>query len=504
MDHLNPDVDGDTILDGDEWYNFIYLELFLIDGEDISVAEYSDDNGGLSGLSCTNPWDRDSDQLINVLDSDDDGDGLFTGVDEIGTDLDCLPNTSVPAGDDIPDYLDRDSDNDGLLDDRFGNGVDSDGLGDTDGDNVPDYLDCDDSGKDGDSDADGISNFEEGLLCPLNKENPTWCTVDPDMDDDGVIDGIELGGDVANPIDSDGDGLPDFYDPDDDNDGFGSRLENGIVCGELERLEVDYTDHWVFECYDPFGDWVVYDFGGNDLSDYPNTDAATGGPFPVNPDDIPDFIDEDDDGDGKPSIEEGSDDLDGDGVPNYLDPYDHDGPTGDPDGDGLTTAEEAAIDPLLDPYDDDTDGDGLSDLDEVFDASGDLLDSDGDGLIDAVDADDDDDGIRTFIEGTMDVDADGLTNHVDLDSDGDGIPDADEAGPDGTPYDDDCDGVLDFVDADHTDGPCRVDTGRFIEATYLRQGCQCSATGAPGLSWAWLALGLGLVAARRRSDALLR
>ncbi|HHO52614.1 MAG TPA: hypothetical protein ENK18_17525 [Deltaproteobacteria bacterium] len=501
IDHLMPDVDGDTILDGDEWYNFIYLELVLEQGLPIDIADYSDNNGGISGTTCTSPWDRDSDGLINALDSDDDGDGLFTGQEENGSDLDCLPGTSVPAGDDIPDYLDRDSDNDGLLDDRYGNGVTADGLGDLDQDGVYDFLDCDDSGDGGDSDADGISNGDEKNLCPSNPSNPTWCTVDPDMDDDGVIDGIELGPNVASPLDSDGDGLFDFYDEDDDGDGFASALENGIRCGANERLDVDYNEagsYWFFRCDDDAGVRRIFDFGGNAPENYPNTDRATGGPFPLNPDTIPDFRDTDDDGDGVPSAEEGDGDLDSDGVVDYLDPYDHDGPTGDPDSDGLTTEEEASIDPALDPYDDDSDGDGISDGVEVGDRDLPPRDSDGDGLIDAVDADDDGDSIHTLIEGIADADGDGTPNYLDLDSDDDKLFDADEVDPGGVPYDLDCDGIYDFLDADHEDGPCKRDTGRFVEDTYReRQGCQCSGSGAPAALWLhWLAL--GALALRRR------
>jgi MYXO-CTERM domain-containing protein len=75
-------------------------------------------------------------------------------------------------------------------------------------------------------------------------------------------------------------------------------------------------------------------------------------------------LDDDSDADGKSDADEGSGDLDGDGLPNFLDPNDNDGPLGDPDGDGLSGQEE-----LLwgtDPSNPDTDGDGISDGDEVL------------------------------------------------------------------------------------------------------------------------------------------
>ena len=78
---------------------------------------------------------------------------------------------------------------------------------------------------------------------------------------------------------------------------------------------------------------------------------------------MPNFLDRDADGDGTEDIDEGTGDIDGDGIPNYLDSDDEDGPAGDPDGDGLTNAEELRW--RTDPLDSDTDDDGVSDGDEV-------------------------------------------------------------------------------------------------------------------------------------------
>ena len=54
-------------------------------------------------------------------------------------------------------------------------------------------------------------------------------------------------------------------------------------------------------------------------------------------------------------------------------------------------------------------------------------DTDLDGVDDAIDLDDDNDGILDSVEGTNDSDGDSLPNSIDLDSDGDGIPDNVEA-----------------------------------------------------------------------------
>jgi MYXO-CTERM domain-containing protein len=79
---------------------------------------------------------------------------------------------------------------------------------------------------------------------------------------------------------------------------------------------------------------------------------------------------------------DGLGDEDEDGIIDALDPDHTDGPVMDPDGDGLSNAEEetAGTDPLVA----DTDGDGLSDGDEVNTHGTDPLavDSDGDGYND--------------------------------------------------------------------------------------------------------------------------
>ncbi|GAB3540812.1 hypothetical protein GCM10027577_05300 [Spirosoma fluminis] len=57
-----------------------------------------------------------------------------------------------------------------------------------------------------------------------------------------------------------------------------------------------------------------------------------------------------------------------------------------------------------------------------------VLDTDGDGVANAIDIDDDNDGILDDTEGVLaDADGDGIANALDLDSDGDGIPDNIEA-----------------------------------------------------------------------------
>jgi hypothetical protein len=452
-DWLSWDTDGDAIDDGTEWRNTLGS-----DGADCSIVvdlggpvrNCDDLDGGATGFDDADPWDRDGDGLINALDTDDDGDGRPTFFVEAPADQECDPADR----DGIPSWLDYDSDGDGVADAL-------EGSGDGDGDTLPDWLDCDDLGCIGDSDGDGIPNcIETATFGSLSAQS------DPDQDGDGVHDGAEVGSDPAcfdplavlpcTPVDTDGDGIADVLDTDDDGDGFPSLMEAG-PCP-------DGTD--------PVFDLVDLALTCNGAAHVlRNTDAPTGGPFPMEPDDVPDRLDADDDGDRVPSLVEGDGDLDGDGLPNWLDMDDGDGPDADPDGDGLTNEEEGAIG--TDPIDPDTDDDGLRDGDEAGDNLALPKDSDLDGIIDALDPDDDNDGIPTAEEGTFDIDGDGLPNHLDVDSDGDGRPDVVEGLGDV-----DCDELANAWDADDFDGPC-ADVVPTLPEFLLPAECSCSSAGGP-------------------------
>ncbi|MBW2261334.1 MAG: hypothetical protein JRG91_05105 [Deltaproteobacteria bacterium] len=130
-------------------------------------------------------------------------------------------------------------------------------------------------------------------------------------------------------------------------------------------------------------------------------------------------------------------DTDGDTIPDYLDD--------DSDGDGWSDEDEAGDDDLRteprdsdfdgtpDYRDTDSDGNGIDDRDETDG------DTDGDGTLDVFDLDDDGDGCIDPREGSADgtdTDGDGTPDYMDEDSDGDGISDEDEG------CDDDCDDDL--------------------------------------------------------------
>ena len=204
----------------------------------------------------------------------------------------------------------------------------------------------------------------------------------PDSDGDLVPDSVECpNGQV---VDTDGDGLDDCHDFDDDNDGV-QTMDEGTK----------------------------------------DTDG----------DGVPDYRDQDDDGDGEPTRDEAwpTTDFDGDGILDHLDANEEDGPRGDLDGDGVDNGDEEGMG--SDPNNPDTDGDTVPDGEEV-DPGGKARDTDGDGLPDFNDKDDDGDRIPTSVEHDPgpygpedadniwnDVDGDGLPNHIDLDSDGDGKSD---------------------------------------------------------------------------------
>ena len=405
------DSDGDGLSDGDE----------LAAGTDPNSAD-SDGDGIPDGAET---GDSDGDGVPDVLDTDSDNDGIPDAV-EAG----ASPAMPIDSdGDGLPDALDLDSDNDGIPDALEG-GADTDGDGridaadvDSDGDGVPDVIEAR-FGVRSDVDNDGIDDrFDVDV------------TGGTDANMDGVDDAVAV-------LDSDGDGAPDFLDPDADNDGIPDRVEASL---------------------DPSADG-----DGDDIHDVWDADMTMG--LDANNDGIDDTV--------------VAPDTDGDGVPDYLDlDTDNDGLSDVLEAGGLDVDRNAIIDePALAQatlsLPTDSDGDGLADyrsVDADSDGEFDILhsafasldadqdgvidaarDGDGDGLPDVSDAllgfgtasDSDGDGLLDSIEGQIDTDGDGLIDALDTDSDNDGISDTIEAVDLAAPVDTDGDGTPDYRDTD--------------------------------------------------------
>lgn len=397
-DPSNPDTDGDDLQDGDE-----------ING-----------TGPLAGIGATDPLDTDTD------------DGGAQDGTEVNTD-----GTNPTAGNGLDDAVDSDSD--GISDAIEGvlgtdpNDADSDDDGLTDGEEVGSngQLDAGETNPlDGDSDDDGLADGDEvngtGLLAPYGPTDP----LNVDTDADGINDGVEAGvstdgvdggnsdaggipyagtagpfmGDAdpmtttdPNDIDSDGDGLPDGSE-DANADGqtvntIGDSASAG--AGETDPNLVDTDSDGLGDGDELNGTGPLAGIGATDPLDADTDDGGTQ--------------------DGTETLADGTNPTAGNGA---------DDAAADPDGDGLSNAQESLLG--TDPNDADSDNDGLDDGTEVGN----------DGRLDAgdtnpLDADTDDDGVS---DGAEVLGVDGIANNSDEtdplnpDSDNDGLNDGTELG----------------------------------------------------------------------------
>ena len=343
------------------------------------------------------------------------------------------------------------------------------GSVDTDGDGVDDYLDID-------ADNDGIVDYIEW-------QSSTGTPIAPagtDADSDGIDDNFET---VGSPEDTDGDGIPDFKDPDSDDDGDLDIIEgwdtdnDGIADTTPSGTDADGDGlDDAFDNVNGLNSTTNVTNSGETSDDFPNLDETLtterdwreDGDF--DEDGIQNYADIDDDNDGILDVDEGKEsnnptaDEDGDGIPNWADNTD-DGNGGDgsasdytdSNGDGIPDVYDADNDGTPNHLDLDSDGDGIGDLVE---AGG--VDTDGNGVVDGVFTDTDGDGWSNTFDsdngGTaladIDVDSDGLQSHLDIDSDDDGIIDIIESQPSGalinpSVTDTDNDGIDDNFDADN-------------------------------------------------------
>ena len=249
-----------------------------LDSDDDGILDaWEDLNTDGDNDPATNPTDSDGDGIPDYLDIDSDDDGIPDNV-EAQTTADYIPPSGVDANDnglddayeqngnlgiipvntdnaDLPDYLDDDSDND----------------------NVPDSIEAHDHNHDGipdvvftgsDKDNDGLDDGYEGntmIDIDVNDEiNDPYANLpntdgdeesdyrDTDDDDDGILtidEDVNLDGDYAND-DTDGNGIPNYLDPD-------------LIVAGGEDIEV-------FNVVTPNGDGVHDVLSITGLENFPN------------------------------------------------------------------------------------------------------------------------------------------------------------------------------------------------------------------------------------------
>jgi gliding motility-associated-like protein len=470
------DADNDGLLDG---YDATIVIPFTAAAGNITNGQTANSFLNLDqAATLERDWrekdDYDGDGIVDSVDVDDDNDGILDsneGNEIVDTD-----------GDGNPDSRDLDTDNDGVPDVVENGGVDTDGNGiidcittlggnglatcvapnglpnlDTDGDGVPNV-------KDLDSDNDGIGDIQEALGDAFDTDHDGKIDNATDADKDGLLDAADItqGGVALLPTgpetgtpdgkadsypradDADGDGKPNMWDLDSDNDGITDVVESNSTDGD--------------------GDGI-FDLGSNNGTVTQATISANGvvNPLDVNATPL---------SPGLVNI-----DTDGDGIYNSYDL--------DSDNDGIADVVEAGgtdanNDGIIDGFATDTNNNGIADsvdpgksgtpliktgIDTDKDItpnsylSGDFdkdaipnfldIDSDNDGIVDNIEAqatttyippsgkdadmdgvDDNYDGNNTFGIGNKFVkpvddsdDADTNPDYLDFDSDGDGIPD---------------------------------------------------------------------------------
>ncbi len=297
----------------------------------------------------------------------------------------------------------------------------ADPTADFDGDGIPNQLDLD-------SDNDGIPDvIEAGGTDANNDGEVDYPTVgDPmtmvDTNMNGLDDALET---APLPItNSDALGGPNYLDIDADDDGIPDNVEAQTTAGYIppSGTAAAMTDANLNGVDD------AYEIGGAIGLNPVNTDSGL-----TNSDAIPDYIDDDSDGDGTPDLQENGSsniflgvDSDNDGLDDAFDDNDDSAIAGSTVNDGINPPNAANL------GDEDNDLGAGGDVDYRDEAP---LDSDGDGVTDdqeIADGTDPNDpcefmaaSITVAQTGTYlaaDCDGDGVTNGDEIDPDGDGTP----------------------------------------------------------------------------------
>jgi hypothetical protein len=186
--------------------------------------------------------------------------------------------TSQPVndtdGDGIPDFRDLDSDGDGVTDIVETGGTDKDGDGqsdsskDTDKDGIPDQFDRSNGGTPPptrDTDRDGVPDFRDqdsdgdGISDGIESRDDYKAPKGSDSDDDGIDDAYDpdITGPRTAPIDTDGDGRPDYRDTDSDGDGTNDFNEgfdrDGDGDADVKPSGEDSNKNGIDDAFEIFG-----------------------------------------------------------------------------------------------------------------------------------------------------------------------------------------------------------------------------------------------------------
>ena len=329
-DQFDSDADNDGVPNNED-YDWLDPEVSAdSDGDRIPDSiDVDDDNDGVNDTDDPFPsdqseWeDKDGDGIGDNADQDDDGDGIRDIFDVFPDDGN---EWSDADGDGIGDNSDADDDNDGRCDDTTYWRPDlvppSNAGPSQDGDSIPDCFASAkgdafpfDANETDDTDGDSIGNNVDTDCDGDGWLNPVPCTMN--SDGEGGTDAFPL--DDWRWSDSDGDGHADqgpnsdvFPDDptewmDSDRDGVGNNADEcqfvpGVgpsTEGYLELLALPGND---LGCpiQALLGDDIVLDEIESDGSGFDGSETAD-----FDGDEIPDFMDDDDDNDGIPDLEDG-------------------------------------------------------------------------------------------------------------------------------------------------------------------------------------------------------
>ena len=266
----------------------------LLDTDRDGTADINDkdaDNDGLSNTAETLTADTDADGIPDYLepnnvdtdgdgkpnneDDDDDNDGIIT-LNELGS----TPKYPADSDNDgIRDYLDKDSTNTMNT---------ADGSGDSDQDGLSDHQECPNPAHCIDTDGNGVANYmdadDDRDALPTADEGATV-----DSDSDGIINALE-----PNKRDTDGDGILDHEDNDDDGDGIPTRDEiGGDVFNAPDRDDDNIPDYLDADSSNAANTSDKSGDSDNDgISDYKECPNAPACPD-ANGDGIPSYMDAD-------------------------------------------------------------------------------------------------------------------------------------------------------------------------------------------------------------------